>query len=195
MRARGLEWLVVGAACFAGGCGGGAFQGAELAPARAAPALESWASGDVAFRLADQHGKVALVAFGYTSCPAVCPGTLARARSLLARLGPDASEVVVGYVSVDPERDRPARLAGWVRSFDPRFVPLHLGGVTFERTLSAWGVRAERHYAPDGSYSVAHTADVFLVDRAGRLRVRHRYDASVDALEADVRRLLAEAAP
>src|SRR5436305_7235410 len=62
------------------------------------------------FRLQDVRGRPALLFFGYTSCPDMCPVTMSRITGALSRLGSSASEVVTLFVSVDPKRDTPAVL-------------------------------------------------------------------------------------
>src|SRR3954464_12075251 len=55
--------------------------------------------------LADFKGKVVLMFFGYTQCPDVCPTTRAEMSAAMKELGPQADQVQVLFVTVDPERD------------------------------------------------------------------------------------------
>jgi protein SCO1/2 len=64
------------------------------------------------------RGRVALVYFGYTHCPDVCPETMARLMEVLAKLGPRANDVRILFVSVDPARDTPQALQSYVAAFD-----------------------------------------------------------------------------
>lgn len=74
--------------------------------------------------LSDFKGKVVLLFFGYTSCPGPCPTALAEMAQVVKELGPDGERVQGLFVTVDPERDTPQRLATYLRSFDPSFLGL-----------------------------------------------------------------------
>ena len=149
-----------------------------------------------AFRLSDLRGKVALVFFGYTSCPDVCPTTMAEMRVLTQDLGDKAQNVAVVFVSVDPERDTPARLAEYVPVFDPTFYGVHIPLTELEPVKAAYGVVAEKNYYDKedsaAGYSVDHTARVFLVDKAGNLRLSFSYGTPAADLRADVEYILQE---
>ncbi len=74
--------------------------------------------------LADYHGRVSIVFFGFTHCPDVCPNELFKLSLVVKRLGALAPRVQVLFISLDPERDTPALLKVYVTAFDPRFVAL-----------------------------------------------------------------------
>ena len=69
---------------------------------------------------ADYRGKIALLYFGYTNCPDICPTTLANLAETLRRLGPKAKNVRVLFVSVDPDRDTLPVLKAYVNAFSPQ---------------------------------------------------------------------------
>src|SRR5690606_19406143 len=72
--------------------------------------------------LADYKGKVKVIFFGFTQCPDVCPTAMAELSQVMTLLGDDASKTQVIMISVDPERDTPEVLKGYVTAFDPEFV-------------------------------------------------------------------------
>src|SRR5690606_8542472 len=74
------------------------------------------------FSLEDARGKVVVLSFGYTSCPDVCPTTLAAVSAMLRALGPAADEVAPLFVSVDPQRDSPRRLRDYLEYFHPAIL-------------------------------------------------------------------------
>ena len=84
------------------------------------------------------------LAFGFTSCPEVCPTTLAVLAQARKKLGAKASELQVVYVTVDPERDDAARMKQYLAGFDPSFV----GGTGTDAQLAAvrreFGVQADQ---------------------------------------------------
>src|SRR5215217_6656374 len=75
--------------------------------------------------LADFKGKVVVMFFGFTQCPDVCPTTMAEMAAVMKELGPQASDVQVLFVTLDPERDTPELLKQYVPAFDARFVGLY----------------------------------------------------------------------
>ena len=74
--------------------------------------------------LSDFKGKVVVMFFGYTQCPDVCPTTMAELSTVMKQLGPQADQVQVLFVTLDPARDTPAVLAQYVPNFDKRFLGL-----------------------------------------------------------------------
>lgn len=160
-------------------------------PPRAAPELSLDASRGGQLLLASYRGKVILMGFGFTSCPEVCPTTLATLAQARKRLGAQGEQVQVVYVTVDPERDSADRMRAYLGGFDPSFV----GGTGTPAQLAAvqksYGVMAERK--PFGnSYTVAHSSSVYLIDQKGLLRGMMPYGRLPDDYVHDVRALLSE---
>jgi protein SCO1/2 len=67
-------------------------------------------------------GRLRLVFLGFASCADVCPATLAKFRPALTALGEDADRVQPLFISVNPDRDTPERLARYVQAFDARIL-------------------------------------------------------------------------
>ena len=74
--------------------------------------------------LADWNGHWTVAFFGYTNCPDVCPTTLATFKQVCERLAATASRdnVRFDFISVDPQRDTPEKLAKYVGFFNPDFI-------------------------------------------------------------------------
>src|ERR1700760_2291288 len=88
-------------------------------PARAAPDFSVRGSDGTALTLSHYRGKVVVLGFGYTSCPNVCPATLAVLAQAHRKLGTLGSQVQIIYLTVDPERDTADRLKQYLAAFDP----------------------------------------------------------------------------
>ncbi|MEO7151519.1 MAG: SCO family protein, partial [Burkholderiaceae bacterium] len=98
------------------------------------------------------------------------------------------------FITVDPQRDTPALLKGYVESFDPSFVALR--GTPEQTTATAKEFKVFFAKVPgktDGTYTVDHTAGSYVFDRSGRIRLFVRYGSGADALAADLKTLLAAA--
>jgi protein SCO1/2 len=142
-------------------------------------------------RLEDFRGKAVVVFFGFTRCPDVCPTTLADAAQAMKQLGPDADRVQVLLVTVDPERDTRKVLADYVTGFDPRFLGLYGDLEATRRAAKEFKVYFEKRpgKTPD-SYSVDHSAQSYVIDPQGRLRLFVRHDRIAEDLADDLRVLL-----
>jgi protein SCO1 len=140
---------------------------------------------------ADLLGHWTLLDFGYTFCPDICPTTLATLKDLktqLAASGTAAPQVI--FISVDPARDTPERLAGFVRFFDPGFVGATGDDAALAALVKHLGVRYERHDATDKKlYVVDHSAVVYLIDPHGRLKAIFSWPHDPAAMAADYAQL------
>ena len=115
--------------------------------------------------------KVALLFFGYTHCPDVCPLHMANIAAVLKRMpAEDRAKVVTVFVTTDPERDTPQRLREWLGSFDESFVGLTGSQEEITRVLGMVNLpEAMREYptADSANYFVGHGAQVFAFARDG----------------------------
>ncbi len=145
--------------------------------------------------LSDLRGAYTLMFFGYTNCPDFCPLTMMEYRRIKERLGEDADAVNFVFVSVDPERDTPERLATYLARYDPAFIGLQGDDDTLERIAGEYGLQFERRYEDAGStgnYPVDHTTQSYLIDAQGRLRAIFRYGTSVASMADHIQQLMAE---
>jgi protein SCO1 len=175
----------------AAGADAPALKAGVFSPPRPAPDFSLQGSDGRALSLSRFKGKVVLLGFGFTSCPQVCPTTLATLAQARRKLGAAAADVQVLYVTVDPERDVAERMKNYLGAFDPTFV----GGTGAAERLAAvrrdYGVFAEKK--PQGSsYTVAHSSFVFLIDRGGGLRALMPYGHGPDDYVHDLKMLLQE---
>lgn len=116
----------------------------------------------------DLRGKPTAIFFGFTSCPDVCPTALVTAGRWLAGLGPDAEKIRFVFVTIDPERDSPEKMAEYLSAFDARIVGLSGSRDQIERITGRFGVVANKVPAGD-SYNFEHTSLILLLDGSGTL--------------------------
>jgi protein SCO1/2 len=149
-----------------------------VVPAVPAPPLVLTDQDGHPFDLASLRGAPVLVFFGYTHCPDVCPTTLADVRDAVTR-SPVAVRVV--FVTIDPARDDAAAMKRYLSFYEARFIGLTGTPAEIRRAADAWGVQyARMDNGSANGYAMAHTADTFLVDAAGRLRDRIWFGAGPD---------------
>lgn len=141
--------------------------------------------------LKDFQGRLVVMFFGYTQCPDVCPTTLADLAEAKKLMGPDGAKVQGLFVTVDPQRDTPEVLKGYMANFDPGFLALR----GTPEQLAAVAKDYKVYYKKvDGktptSYTMDHSAANFVYDTNGHLRLYSRYDAGPQALASDLQLLL-----
>lgn len=122
--------------------------------------------------LSDLRGKAVVLYFGYTTCPDICPTTLATMKRGFEQLDPrDRARTELLFVSVDPDRDDPDRLAQYVEYFDPGFRAGTVPENRLEPILKDWGVFVRKVARGDSAldYLVDHTTQAFLVGPSGEL--------------------------
>ena len=158
-------------------------------PPRAAPDFTLQGSHGKSIRMSDYRGKVVALGFGYTSCPDVCPTTLADLAKARRKAGAPADFQVL-YVTVDPERDSAAQLRSYLGAFDPAFLGATGTPAELADVRKAYGIEAKRTGQPP-AYFVHHSSYVYLVDRAGKLRAAMPFGVPVDDIVHDVKALLA----
>ena len=142
-------------------------------------------------RLSDLRGKVVALFFGYTSCPDVCPTTMAELDQAFEKLGDQADQVQVLYVTVDPERDTPERVQEYVNHFNPDFIGLSGSEAELARIWNDYGVFREIVEGTSAAgYLVNHTARVTVIDQQGNLRLSFPFDTPVDDVVHDLKLLL-----
>jgi len=157
-------------------CSGGAkFKSTDITGVDYGRTLELADTTGRVRHLADFHGKAVLLFFGFTHCPDVCPTTLADLAGVMKALGPDADRVQVLFVTVDPERDTPQDLDRYVHAFDPRFIALRGDPAATQRVAKEFKIYYEKRKQGD-TYTVDHSAQSYVIDPQGRLRLLVRHD-------------------
>jgi protein SCO1 len=144
-------------------------------------------------RETDYRGRVALLYFGYTNCPDVCPTTLMHVAAVLKQLGADADRVRVLFVAVDPDRDSLEALQRYVAHYAPQVDGLR----GTPEQLAAFAGRYHAGYsvtAAPKDYQVMHSAVIYAFDSSGeaRLMIPSLGDAKPDiaGVAADLQRII-----
>lgn len=113
------------------------------------------------------RGRPVMVFFGFTWCPDLCPTTLMDISDWLEELGPEADDIAVSLITVDPDRDTQAALADYLASFDPRIRGLRGSAREIARAADAFRAVYRKVERSDGDYTMEHTSGVFLFRRTG----------------------------
>lgn len=146
--------------------------------------------GDVS--LSDFRGKLVLIYFGYTFCPDICPATLANVSQALRDMGDKkAGEIQTLMISLDPERDTPEHLAGYMTHFHPTFIGITGPQEQLETVTSLYGIfyqKKEGSTATD--YLIDHTATLMVIDREGYLKLVFPFGVTAKEIADDLEYML-----
>jgi protein SCO1/2 len=117
----------------------------------------------------DYRGRYMLVFFGFTSCPDICPAGLQLISAALDKLGPKADRVTPIFISVDPERDTPQKLAAYVKNFNPHLVGLTGTPEEIAAVAKAYKVFYQKvaNQSSPADYGMDHTSIIYLMDPNG----------------------------
>ena len=142
----------------------------------------------------DLRDKTVLMFFGYASCPDICPTTMAQLTEVLEKLGDDAKNVRIIFVSVDPHRDTPDVLQAYVNAFNKNAIGL----TGNERQIAdlarryrvAYQIEKPKPGDDEKIYDVTHSRGVFIFDKTGRARLLAPDTEKVDVVTQDLRQLI-----
>lgn len=142
---------------------------------------------------ADFKGKVVLLVFGYTHCPDVCLTLLSELALVQRQLGEDAARVQVLFVTLDPARDTPEKLASYVTYFNQGFLALSGDEAEIAKAAGEFRVSYSKHDVGSAAgYLLDHSAGIYGIDMHGRLRLLINYGSEPAAIVHDVKLLLSE---
>ena len=168
-------------------------NGTEYSEPRETPQVTLQNAAGESVSLQELRGKVVPIYFGYTFCPDVCPLSMANLARVQREIDDEGEQIQVLMITVDPDRDTPAVVQNYVESFHPTFIGLSGTEEQIAAAADPFGVFYE---AAEGSaatgYLVDHTARIFVLDKSGELRVTYAFDAPIEDIAADMRKLIAE---
>lgn len=120
---------------------------------------------------AETDGRITLLFFGYTFCPDICPVHMATLAAALDEVPPEVREqVVTVFVTVDPARDTPERLEGWLDAFDSTFIGVWGSAEDVNEALAFYRYPPTETSGDEVGYTVGHPALIyaFSPDDLGR---------------------------
>jgi protein SCO1/2 len=115
--------------------------------------------------LGDLRGNYTLLFFGFTNCPDVCPLTLQVLAAARAEIEQRAPELVprVLFLSVDPHRDTPQRIAAYLGGFDPHFLGATASDTELAPLLDMLGVAVQKHEHGGEQYNMVHNGAIYFL--------------------------------
>ncbi|MFE3838567.1 SCO family protein [Pseudogemmobacter sonorensis] len=188
----GATWIFLGAA-------GGGPPTLPAAPLSQTQANATLGRGDYRLQTTDGEsftqdslrGRPSLVFFGFTHCPDVCPTTMGEIALWQEALGPEASDLRIFFITVDPGRDTLAVLQGYT-SWLPGATGVTGSPAEIDKALKSFRILARKVPLGGEDYTMDHNAYVMLFDREGRYSQIFSYQEDPDRVVAKLRRFFKE---
>jgi len=142
--------------------------------------------------LSDFGDRYTVLYFGYTTCPDICPTTLADLSKAETLLGDTAKRMQVFFVTVDPERDSVERMGDYLAFFSPSFIGLNGGVTKTEEIAGQFGVVYEKQFVSNSAtdYLMDHTSAVVVLDPQRKPLLMFPYGITAEQMAADLRAVL-----
>ena len=166
------------------------------------PSLRDFGGIGGDFALVDQHGarfelqslrgQAAMLFFGYTYCPDICPVTLSKMGRVYQLLGEDQQELKTLFVTVDPKRDTQEKLAEYLDYFALDAIGLRGDKEEIDQVVRQYGA----YYSlgeEQAAYLVDHSTYTYLIDQQGKVRFLFRQSDGPELMAAVAEQLFAEA--
>jgi protein SCO1/2 len=136
-------------------------------------------------------GKPYVIFFGFTHCPEVCPTTLYTLTGALRDMGAEGGGIPAFFVTVDPDRDTPEALKAYMESFENRVVALRPANADELSAITrTFRVFYRKQPTSDGSYTVDHTALIYLMDGDGAFFGTISYGENAETVRGKLERLV-----
>ena len=141
---------------------------------------------------ADLKGRHALIYFGYSFCPDVCPTALADMLIALDELGPAAARVQPVFITIDPDRDTPAVLKDYIPAFHPRLIGLSGSAAQVGKAARAYRVYYAKVDDPEAgdNYLMDHSSVIYLMDPDGRYLTHFSHGTGPETMAKRLRELV-----
>ena len=144
------------------------------------------------FDSATLAGKPYAVFFGFTNCPDACPTTLSEIARTEDEIGAPAKELTTLFVTVDPERDTPAKLKDYISNFGGNTIALSGTPEQVAEVAKEYRVYYKKVPTSDGGYTMDHTAVLYLMDREGKFKDVIAYSEEHERYVDKIKKLLTE---
>jgi len=153
--------------------------------------LPDASDGERDFLTIAEENEILVVYFGYTQCPDICPTTMSDLRKAVEDLGRDGDRVDVAFITVDPERDTPEHITGYVQSFFDDGHALRTEDVArLEKAVLSYGAAFSITTDADGTVEVGHSALLYAVDSTGHILVQWPFGTLPEDMTNDLKILL-----
>ena len=135
------------------------------------------------------EGPLTAIFFGFTNCPDICPTTMFELKKIKSELGKNSKELVVLFVSLDPERDTPELLSKYIPSFHSSFIGLTGSEEDIIKIAQQFKIYRKK-VIQDDTYTIDHSSGLYLIDKDGKIRIRYPYGTENRLIIQDIEKLI-----
>jgi protein SCO1/2 len=165
------------------------FNGSDITQAGLKPHFELLDQDEKIFTQEMFSQKISAVFFGFANCPDICPTTMSLLKQVSGEVQDSNFQVI--FISVDPERDSFRFLKKYVAQFGSNVIGLTGSKIAVKNAADSFKVFYEKVEQGD-SYTIDHSAGIYLIDKKGMMRVREPYGQDVSSITEDILNLLGE---
>ena len=165
------------------------FNGSDISNANLNSSFELLSQTGEIKKITDFKGSVVAIFFGFTHCPDICPTSMQELKFIKESLGKQSDKLQVIFITLDPERDNQSLLNSYVPSFDKSFIGLTGSQEDINRIASQYKIFHMKVGEGD-SYTIDHSSGIYIIDKDGKIRVRHPYGSKVESIIEDIQHLI-----
>jgi len=165
------------------------FNGSDISNANLNSSFERLSHTGEIKKITDFKGSVVAIFFGFTHCPDICPTSMQELKFIKESLGKQSDKLQVIFITLDPERDNQSLLNSYVPSFDKSFIGLTGSQDDINRVASQYKIFHMKVGEGD-SYTIDHSSGIYIIDKDGKIRVRHPYGSKVESIIEDIQHLI-----
>jgi len=165
------------------------FNGSDISNANLNSSFELLSHTGEIKKITDFKGSVVAIFFGFTHCPDICPTSMQELKFIKESLGKQSDKLQVIFITLDPERDNQSLLNSYVPSFDKSFIGLTGSQEDINRIASQYKIFHMKVGEGD-SYTIDHSSGIYIIDKDGKIRVRHPYGSKVESIIEDIQHLI-----
>ena len=142
------------------------------------------------FRLQQLEGRPAMLFFGYTYCPDICPVTLSKMAAVYRLLDLQPTDLQTIFITVDPERDTQEKLAEYLAYFQIGALGLTGTPDKIDAVVRQYGGYYTLNKQEESAdYFADHSTYTYLIDQQGQVRFLFRHGDSPEYMAAVSRQL------
>ncbi len=165
------------------------FNGSDISNANLNSSFELLSHTGEIKKITDFKGSIVAIFFGFTHCPDICPTSMQELKFIKESLGKQSDKLQVIFITLDPERDNQSLLNSYVPSFDKSFIGLTGSQEDINRVASQYKIFHMKVGEGD-SYTIDHSSGIYIIDKDGKIRVRHPYGSKVESIIEDIQHLI-----
>jgi protein SCO1/2 len=140
---------------------------------------------------ADLRGKLLIVFFGFTNCPAICPTALFNISNTFEILPKKAAKQIVPiFITIDPERDNVEVMKEYVASFSPKIIALTGTENDIKKAAASYKIYYRKVGSNPDYYMMDHSGFIYIMSREGKYLTHLPHSATSEEIAKTIDKYL-----